>query len=73
MGPMQTPNALQYKRAINSVIIGQNVHIATRQSNVGKYTLVALPYSFVKKQPIWKRSVQSAHNNTVSKIKVIRM
>jgi hypothetical protein len=70
-GANANPNALQYKRAINSVIVGQNV--VSKKSNVGKSTHGALPYSFAKKQPLRKRSMESTHNITDSKIKVMRM
>ena len=69
-GANSNPTALQYRRSINSVVVGQNV--VSKKSNAGKSTAGSLPYSFVMKQPLRKkRSLQSS--DSVKDVKVIRL
>lgn len=70
-GANSNPSALQYRRAINSVIVGQN--IVSKKSNAGKSSIGSLPYNFAMKQPLRKkRNVQSS-DSSVKEVKVIRL
>lgn len=70
-GSNSNPSALQYRRAINSVLMGQNV--VSKKSNAGKSTAGSLPYSFAMKQPLRKRQNVPSSESSVSDVKVIRM
>lgn len=70
-GSNSNPSALQYRRAINSVLVGQNV--VSKKSNAGMSTAGSVPYSFAMKRPLRKRQKVPDSDTSVSDVKVIRM
>ena len=69
-GANANPNALQYRRALNSIVLGQKV--VSQKANAGKNRAAALPYNFSLKQ--YKTTKRKSEDNSAySKIKVIRM
>ena len=70
-GANANPNALQYRRALNSIILCQN--IVSTKANAGKNRVSALPYDCIKPtNPRKKRKAKPEHN-TETKIKVVRL
>ena len=70
-GANSNPTALQYRRSINSVVVGQNV--VSKKSNAGKSTAGSLPYSFAMKQPLRKKRNVQCSDSSVKDVKVIRL
>ena len=70
-GANSNPTALQYRRAINSVVVGQNV--VSKKSNAGKSAAGSVPYSFVMKQPLRKKRSAQSLDSSVKDVKVIRL
>jgi len=73
-GANTNPNALQYRRTLNSIILGQN--IVSTKSNAGKSISAAKSFAFENPKPLKsnKRKVYPINNiNPTQKIKVIRM
>lgn len=68
-GANSNPNALQYKRAINSVLVGQN--IVSKKSNAGKSTVTCEPYSFQKRQPSRERQEHEGKHTSMAKGNVL--
>jgi hypothetical protein len=69
-GANTNPNALQYRRSLNSILLGQN--IVSQKANAGNNgEAAAMPYNCTVETIPKKRS--SPHQNTHSNIKVIRM
>ena len=68
-GANANPNALQYRRALNSIILGQNT--VSTKANCGKARHAAIPYSCHKPKTQVKKRKKTTTNN--DKIKVIRL
>lgn len=69
-GANTNPNVLQYRKSINSILIGQNT--VSRKSNAGKSVSTAMPFTVEMKQPE-KRVRKVQPTSAASKITVIRM
>lgn len=68
-GANTNPNALQYSRTINSILIGQNM--VSRKSNAAKSSLSQIPFTVQVKKTTKTEKVETA-SSTDSSIKVIR-
>lgn len=69
-GANTNPTALQYRKTINSIVVGQNT--VSKKSNAGKPVSSAVPFTVEMKKPVRKRrSVQPS--SAGSNIKVIKM
>jgi hypothetical protein len=67
-GANANPNALQYRQALNSIVLGQNS--VSQKANAGKSHSAAEPYHCSMKKSV-KRKVE--YSTEYQKIKVIRM
>lgn len=67
-GANNNPNAMQYKKTINSIIIGQTK--ISKKANAAR-TSVSLPFPIAAKRPTLKRKLPQPFTN--SNIRVVRM
>lgn len=68
-GANTNPNALQYRRSLNSILLGQNV--VSQKANAGKNRIAALPFNCTPKTVTKKRPTH--FSSSCKPIKVIRM
>lgn len=75
-GANTNPNALQYRRSLNSIIIGQSVISKKGNAGLNKFCS-AQPYSYQNPNPLKpkkRKQNDSQHDKTpIEKIKVIRL
>ena len=70
-GANTNPNALQYRRNLNSIILGQN--IVSNKANAGKSSVTCSAFSFKFHQTSTKRKLKSETSTDTKGIKVIRV
>ncbi|XP_052258149.1 uncharacterized protein LOC127862916 [Dreissena polymorpha] len=69
-GANTNPSALQYQRAVNSILVGQNV--VSKKSNAANTKVKYEPYRLDIKEPLRKRPTSSS-SSTCSEIKVKKL
>lgn len=71
-GANSNPNALQYRRSLNSILLGQT--IVFNKGNAGKSRAAALPYDCsLKTNTVCATKRTLKESNSYKKIKVFRM
>ena len=70
-GANTNPNALQYRRNLNSIILGQN--IVSNKANAGKSSVVCPAFSLQHEQKIRKRKPKIETPKNLKSIKVLRL
>ena len=69
-GSNTNPNALQYRQALNSIILGQTS--VSQKANAGKSRAAAVPYQCTMKATV-KSNKRKSEGTSYKKIKVIRL